>query len=314
MHAQFLSLLHSTCPTTTTERGAAMRVSKLISASVTRRTLTLAAALAATATSSPRAVHGAAEQMNSDAMPNMEKEQLFFPGKPYVVDPAKAATGEPMTYSTIAAALAAAPSGSVVIVRAGTYNERVSIRKPVRLLGSSGAVLSWKSDKPYEAALDVDVEGSADDGKADVLVLGLAVRHASPSIAQNYGVYVHSAAMRRIKFINCDVASSSGSGIGVEGGNVTIRSCSIHDCKNHGVLYVGRGATGRVERCIVETCKLNGLLLRDGASPTLSNNLLKGNGQYGAALIDCGGVLLDDNELVRNGKGAVSGECDEVGA
>ena len=44
---------------------------------------------------------------------------------------------------------------------------------------------------------------------------------------------------------------------------------------------------------------------------TLTNNLLKGNGQYGAALIDCRGVLLDDNEVVRNGKGAVSGACDD---
>ena len=39
----------------------------------------------------------------------------------------------------------------------------------------------------------------------------------------------------------------------------------------------------------------------NGASPTIANNLLKGNGQYGAALIDCRGVLLDDNEAVRNG-------------
>jgi parallel beta-helix repeat protein len=116
-----------------------------------------------------------------------------------------------------------------------------------------------------------------------------------------------------VKLFLCDVVSSSGSGIGVEAGNVTVFSCTIHDCKNHGVLYVGSGATGRVERCIVEKCKLNGLLLRDGASPTLSDNLLKGNGQYGAALIDCRGVLLDNNEVVRNGKGAVNGECDEVG-
>ena len=68
-----------------------------------------------------------------------------------------------------------------------------------------------------------------------------------------------------------------------------------------------------VERCVVQQNKLNGLLLRDSASPTLSDNLLKANGQYGVALVDCGGVLKDDNEFVRNGKGAVSGQCDEVG-
>ena len=36
-------------------------------------------------------------------------------------------------------------------------------------------------------------------------------------------------------------------------------------------------------------------------------------GQYGAALSDCRGVWLGDNEAVRNGQGAVSGMCDEVG-
>ena len=99
-------------------------------------------------------------------------------------------------------------------------------------------------------------------------------------------------------------------GVGVESGNVTVSSCTIHDCKNHGVLYVGSSATGRVERCVVENCKLNGLLLRDGASPVLSNTLLKGNGQYGAALIDCRAQYLANDEK-GNAKGAVKGECDD---
>eukprot|EP00966_Prymnesium_polylepis_P034095 792824-Prymnesium_polylepis.2 len=74
----------------------------------------------------------------------------------------------------------------------------------------------------------------------------------------------------------CLVTNKFEGDIGVEAGNVTVFSCTIHDCKNHGVLYVG---SGRGERCVVEKFKLNGLLLRDGAAPTLSDNLLKGNGQ-----------------------------------
>ena len=57
--------------------------------------------------------------------------------------------------------------------------------------------------------------------------------------------------------------------------------------------------------------KKNGDIASDGSSPSLSNNLLKGNGQYGASLIDCRGQFLGDNEVIKNGKGAVSGECDE---
>ena len=271
-----------------------MRAPKLLreSSYITRRMLTFAAALATTASFPTHAM---------DGMMEFSK----FSTAACIVDPANAAAAN--TYSTISAALAAAPNGGEVIVRPGTYNERVVIRKPVTVFAATGTVLSWRSDKPYGAALDVDVSGVAEGA---VLVSGLTIRHSSPSIAQNYGVYVHSLE-RKVKFLNCDVASSSGSGIGVGGGNVTVFSCTIHDCKNHGVVYRGSGSTGRVKRCIVEKCKLNGLLLRDGASPTLSDNLLKGNGQYGAALIDCRGVLLNDNEVVRNGKGAVSGKCDE---
>lgn len=233
---------------------------------------------------------------------SMQSEMMFFPGTPYIVDPTK--VGEPNTFATISAALAAAPSGAAVIVRAGTYYERLHIQRPVKISASTGAVLSWKSGDSETAAVDVELSG-ADDGS--VLLLGLKIQHSSPHY---YGVHVRSPMHSKVKLLNCDIASSSGSGVGIEGGNVTVFSCTVHDCKNHGVVYRGSDAIGRVERCIVENCKLDGLLLRDGASPTLANNLLKGNGRYGAEFIDCRGVVLDDNEVVRNGKGAVSGVCE----
>ena len=67
-----------------------------------------------------------------------------------------------------------------------------------------------------------------------------------------------------------------------------------------------------MQRCVVEKCKLNGVLLRDGAAPTLEANVLRGNGQYGASLIDCRGTYLGTNQASGNGKGAVNGECDDV--
>lgn len=85
---------------------------------------------------------------------------------------------------------------------------------------------------------------------------------------------------------------------------------SFHNsCQNHGIIYVGSSARGAVEKCTVEKCKLNGILLRDGASPLLRSNRLSGNAQYGIALFDCRGVL-EGNDLSGNGKGGVSGECD----
>ena len=237
----------------------------------------------------------------------------------FVVDPRKALAGltdpdsEPVgAYSTISAALSVAPRDATVIVRPGMYTEQVTITRPVKLLADAGAVLTWKTDRPYEHALTVSlVEGGEHD---HVLISGLSINHHSRSVAQNYAVFVpvpSSAEADRVRILlkQCDITSSSGRGVGVEGGDVSLEQCRVTACQNHGIIYVGSSARGVVEKSSVEKCKLNGILLRDGASPLLRSNRLAGNAQYGIALFDCRGVL-EGNDLSGNGKGGVSGECD----
>ena len=60
-------------------------------------------------------------------------------------------------YSTISAALLAAPKGATVVVRPGLYTERVFLKSDVSILGDKGAVLSWTSDRPYEVRVRVRV-------------------------------------------------------------------------------------------------------------------------------------------------------------
>ena len=237
----------------------------------------------------------------------------------FVVDPSKAAAGledplvEPVgAYSTISAALAVAPAGATVVIKPGRYFERVTIRKPISLRADAGALLVWESDKPYEAALTVDLTSAS--GAGNVLVAGLAVQHYSPSIAQNYAVFVPPPAAAadgsRIELRYCDISSRSGSGVGVEGGAVDVVGCRVHDCKNHGLAYLGPRARGTVERSSVEACRLNGVLVRDGAAPLLQSNRFNANLRYGAELVDARCDYRRDNEAKGNGKGAVSGECD----
>ena len=64
-------------------------------------------------------------------------------------------------------------------------------------------------------------------------------------------------------------------------------------------------------RCELAKNKLNGGLLRDGASPAIEGSRIVNNGAYGASLIDCRGSLAAGNEIRGNGKGGVSGECDD---
>lgn len=55
---------------------------------------------------------------------------------------------------------------------------------------------------PYEATIEILADG--------VQVTGLTVRHASPSIANNYAVYVRGSV---VQLTACDVSSSTGSAV-----------------------------------------------------------------------------------------------------
>ena len=88
------------------------------------------------------------------------------------------------------------------------------------------------------------------------------------SIAQNYAVFIPQGiasveAASQIELRYCDISSASGTGVGVEGGSVALTGCRIHDCKNHGVLYVGRSARGAVRRCSIEAKASAGISSND---------------------------------------------------
>lgn len=50
-----------------------------------------------------------------------------------------------------------------------------------------------------------------------------------------------------LRLEQCDITSSSGVGVGVEGADVGLINCSIHDCERHGVAVFGslEGKQGR---------------------------------------------------------------------
>ena len=157
--------------------------------------------------------------------------------------------------------------------------------------------------EPYQHAITIDVGTSSEATE----VAGFSVRHSSPSIAQNYAVYAKAG---RTTLRDMDVSSSSGSGVGVEGGDLSLVNSKVHDCKNHGVLFVGEGTRGAVRGCTLARCKLHGVLVRDGAAPLLADSTFDSNGLFGVAQIDCAGQLAESNVFRGNAKGRVSGECD----
>lgn len=217
----------------------------------------------------------------------------------------------PGAFPNIGEALEAAPPGARIAVEAGVYRERCTIRKPLQLVAAPGArpVIELFSDQPYQHALTIDIPA---DTAGEVLVEGFELRHSSPSIAQNYAVYSASTTSGAVKAIlrDLDVTSSSGTGVGVEGGDVELLDCRVRGCKGHGLAFLGERTRGVVRRCTISKCKLNGALVRDGAAPQLVSNVIEANGLFGVSQIDCAGALGDGNTFRGNGKGAVFGECD----
>lgn len=168
------------------------------------------------------------------------------------------------------------------------YPERLVITKPVTIRAAPGQAveLSWDSNQPYEATVEVDAAanpGAGLEAPGAVVLQGLRLRHSSPSVANNYAVRLAvslpaacwlscllPAALRRatcacctrarttqprrccsIQFgcapvtffslqgcgavlIDCDVTSSTGDGVGVEGGAPRLQGCTVHDCVRHG--------------------------------------------------------------------------------
>ena len=64
----------------------------------------------------------------------------------------------------------------------------------------------------------------------------MTIRHRSPSVANNYALYLDNASDSTL--CNLDISSSTGTGISIEGiqnGTIRIQNCTIHDCARNGL-------------------------------------------------------------------------------
>ena len=180
------------------------------------------------------------------------------------------------------------------------YAERLLVDKAVELRPAPGAHVEivWETDRPYESTIVCTADGA--------VVVGLTVRHASPSIANNYAVQLAGCSVR---IESCDISSATGSGLGVEGGSSQITDCALHDCERSGaMLFTDLEETesrATLRGCTLRGNKLHGVVVREGAEPVVRDNAISGNGGYGLALQGCGGEYAG-NSVAGNRRGAVA--------
>ena len=107
----------------------------------------------------------------------------------------------------------------------------------------------------------------------------------------------------------CDVSSETGSAVGVEGGAPTLAGCTLHGTPRNGVAIFGDLETGEcgctLSGCTIAGNKLAGVLVRDGAAPSVLDCDVSRNGGWGIDLRDCGGEYRG-NRVAGNGRGALA--------
>lgn len=93
-------------------------------------------------------------------------------------------------------------------------------------------------------------------------------------------------------FEGCDISSSSGTGVGIEGARRPLfQSCRIHGCASHGLAVYGAisddfeamplGTEACLRDCEVVGNKLNGVLVRTGGNADVERCIITENSSYG---------------------------------
>lgn len=188
-----------------------------------------------------------------------------------LLPPAFRATGRVLTVNpdtSLATVLATARDGDAVVLGPGEHSGRAVLERRVALIGtnavpgtattgtgpgvaSTTCYLRWKTTNPYESTVAVRAPGC--------IVTGLTIAHASPSVANNYAVFVEGGA-DGFTLTNCAVTSATGTGVGVDAMTATLDRCTIKGCARYGVAVFGDGT--RIVDCVIDGNRAGGVLVR----------------------------------------------------
>ena len=232
-------------------------------------------------------------------------------------------------FTTITQAVGAAQAGDVILVRAGTYDESVSVGRDVTIsgegdragvviqpssgsssfsLGASGATLSNLTLRGSFAGVTMDgggptledlsfdnagmPAGAERDGSA-VLVSGgaRALIRDNTITGGSIGILVTDG---KAVLKGNDISGTSVAGIQVDAGAPRLSQNAVHDNQGSGVAVLD-GSASLSGNAI--TANANGLVLGGGATLTLSGNAICDNATNVQVLDGAAMPVLDGNEV-----------------
>jgi hypothetical protein len=202
------------------------------------------------------------------------------------------------SYSTISEAVAAAPSGSTVMVCAGIYPEQVTISQPLTLEGisdgNSGQVViavpaggvSLNATDSFGFMLAAQVLVTVGPvNLTNITVDGAGNNLNSASLA---GIFYASGSSGVVKQVTTRNQTDLGNGRGIwaDNGNsttdsVTIEDCSIHDFDNAGIFLNGN-LTATVQANNVDGSSAAGGVLGMSivSAASITGNTISGTGRF----------------------------------
>ncbi|MBL8806230.1 MAG: right-handed parallel beta-helix repeat-containing protein [Rhodospirillales bacterium] len=192
-----------------------------------------------------------------------------------------------LDFTTISAAVDAAPPGSFIIVQPGIYRESVLLKKPVFLIGAG---------EPGDAVIE------AHDGYAlaSIASRGLVKNLALRKIGTGGGWYSVVVARGRMEFQLCAITCEDLSCVAIhDGAEPTLLGNSIHQGNEAGVFYF-KGGGGRLEKNEIFDNKHAGVLIEDGCDPVVTGNRIFDGEEAGLKVKNGGRGTIEGNEIFSN--------------
>jgi tetratricopeptide (TPR) repeat protein len=189
-------------------------------------------------------------------------------------------------YPSLSSAVSSAPAGSEILVDAGTYAEPIIIRKPLTIR----AICETPNEDSAIRVTDRKMALIHVDCTHGVRVetTGLVRLHGFVIIAAFHAVYAINA---NLIMENCFLKSTTGPGLAVNSGSVSMAHCSVADCSMGTGILVSRGGTLETHKVHLTRNAATGLEIREAASARISETTIYGNGQQGI-LLWCNGTSL----------------------
>lgn len=189
----------------------------------------------------------------------------------------------PADHKTIMDAMDAASAGAVIEVARGVYNESVTLKAGVELVGKgvTQTFVRGEADVPVLTIIDA-AKGS---------VRGIAFEHPKADAQSKAGEPAVLIASDDVELVSCAVKTARGDGISIESGkSIVIDRCEVSDSFANGITIMDAVVT--LKSCKVTFNGVDGVRIQSGANVTATRLTAQGNK-------DCGIDAEGDDVVVK---------------